>query len=316
MRGIIRPPTCCTRRYGRSGNHVQQKGSLVDAERLRFDFSHVDPLEKEEVVSIEEIVNKRILDNSEVMTEQLGYDQAIERGALALFGEKYGDDVRVLSMGGDFSVELCGGTHARRTGDIGLLKIVSESGIAAGIRRIEAVTGRGALVRLDAVEEQLNAVAEAVRGSREELVDKVKVLLESNRRLEKEVQSLRSLSAESESASLAARAIEIEGIKVLSSQVAGDSSAVMALFDGLRERLGDCVIALGYLEKGKVSLVCGVNKKLTNQLKASDLVRYVGAQVGARGGGRDDMAKAGGGDNPEALDGALGTVAAWVAEKL
>ena len=298
------------------GNHVQQKGSLVDAERLRFDFSHVDPLEKEEVVSIEEIVNKRILDNSEVLTEQLGYDQAIERGALALFGEKYGDDVRVLSMGGDFSVELCGGTHARRTGDIGLLKIVSESGIAAGIRRIEAVTGRGALVRLDAVEEQLNAVAEVVRGSREELVDKVKVLLESNRRLEKEVQSLRSLSAESESASLAARAIEIEGIKVLSSQVAGDSSAVMALFDGLRERLGDCVIALGYLEKGKVSLVCGVNKKLTNQLKANDLVRYVGAQVGARGGGRDDMAKAGGGDNPEALDGALGTVAAWVAEKL
>ncbi|MDC0237838.1 alanine--tRNA ligase, partial [Gammaproteobacteria bacterium] len=298
------------------GNHVQQKGSLVDAERLRFDFSHVDPLEKEEVVSIEEIVNKRILDNSEILTEQLGYDQAIERGALALFGEKYGDDVRVLSMGGDFSVELCGGTHARRTGDIGLLKIVSESGIAAGIRRIEAVTGRGALVRLGGVEEQLNAVAEVVRGSREELVDKVKVLLESNRRLEKEVQSLRSLSAESESASLAARAIEIEGIKVLSSQVAGDSSAVMALFDGLRERLGDCVIALGYLEKGKVSLVCGVNKKLTNQLKANDLVRYVGAQVGARGGGRDDMAKAGGGDNPEALDGALGTVAAWVAEKL
>ena len=138
---------------------------------MRFDFSHIDPLEKEEVVSIEEIVNKRILDNSEVMTEQLGYDQAIERGALALFGEKYGDDVRVLSMGGDFSVELCGGTHTRRTGDIGLLKIVSESGIAAGIRRIEAVTGRGALVRLDAVEEQLNAVAEAVRGSREELVD-------------------------------------------------------------------------------------------------------------------------------------------------
>ena len=298
------------------GNHVQQKGSLVDAERLRFDFSHIDPLEKEEVVSIEEIVNKRILDNSEVMTEQLGYDEAIERGALALFGEKYGDDVRVLSMGGDFSVELCGGTHTRRTGDIGLLKIVSESGIAAGIRRIEAVTGRGALVRLDAIEEQLNAVAVAVRGSREELVGKVKVLLESNRRLEKEVQSLRSLSAQSESESLAVRAIEIEGIKVLSTRVVGDSSAVMALFDGLRERLGDCVIALGYLEQGKVSLVCGVNKKLTNQLKASDLVRYVGAQVGARGGGRDDMAKAGGGDNPEALDGALGTVAAWVAEKL
>ena len=298
------------------GSHVEQKGSLVDAERLRFDFSHVDPLAKQEVASIEAIVNKRILDNSEVMTEQLGYDEAIERGALALFGEKYGDDVRVLSMGGDFSVELCGGTHARRTGDIGLLKVVSESGIAAGIRRIEAVTGRGALVRLDAGEEQLEALADVVRGSREELVDKVEVLLESNRRLEKEVQSLRSLSAESESVSLAARAIEIEGIKVLSTQVAGDSKAVMALFDGIRERLGECVIALGYLEKGKVSLVCGVNKKLTNQLKASDLVQHVGAQVGARGGGRDDMAKAGGGDNPEALEGALGTVAAWVAEKL
>ena len=298
------------------GEHVQQKGSLVDSERLRFDFSHIDPLEDEEVKAIERIVNERIRENSEVMTEQLGYDDAVARGALALFGEKYGDDVRVLSMGGDFSVELCGGTHSRRTGDIGLLRLVSESGIAAGIRRIEAVTGRGALVRLDDIERELDAVSDVVRGSREELADKVKLLAESNRRLEKEVQLLRSRSVQSESVDLAAGAIEIEGIKVLSTQVTGDSEAVMALFDGLRERLDKCVVALGYLDRGKVGLVCGVSKELTNRLKAGDLVRHLGAQVGARGGGRDDMAKAGGGDNPEALDDALGTVAAWVAEQL
>lgn len=298
------------------GEHVQQKGSLVDSERLRFDFSHIDPLEDEEVKAIERIVNERIRENSEVMTEQLEYDDAVARGALALFGEKYGDDVRVLSMGGDFSVELCGGTHSRRTGDIGLLRLVSESGIAAGIRRIEAVTGRGALVRLDDIERELDAVSDVVRGSREELADKVKLLAESNRRLEKEVQLLRSRSAQSESVDLAAGAIEIEGIKVLSTQVTGDSEAVMALFDGLRERLDKCVVVLGYLDRGKVGLVCGVSKELTNRLKAGDLVRHIGAQVGARGGGRDDMAKAGGGDNPEALDDALGTVAAWVAEQL
>ncbi|MCH2333588.1 MAG: alanine--tRNA ligase [Pseudomonadales bacterium] len=298
------------------GEHVQQKGSLVDSERLRFDFSHIDPLEEEEVKAIERIVNERIRENSEVMTEQLGYDDAVARGALALFGEKYGDDVRVLSMGGDFSVELCGGTHTRRTGDIGLLRLVSESGIASGIRRIEAVTGRGALVRLDDIERELNAVSDVVRGSREELADKVKLLAESNRRLEKEIQSLRSSSAQSESVDLAVGAIEVEGIKVLSTQVTGDSEAVMALFDGLRERLDKCVVALGYLDRGKVGLVCGVSKELTNRLKAGDLVRHLGAQVGARGGGRDDMAKAGGGDNPEALDDALGTVAAWVAEQL
>ena len=298
------------------GEHVQQKGSLVDSERLRFDFSHIDPLEDEEVKAIERIVNERIRENSEVMTEQLEYDDAVARGALALFGEKYGDDVRVLSMGGDFSVELCGGTHTRRTGDIGLLRLVSESGIASGIRRIEAVTGRGALVRLDDIERELNAVSDVVRGSREELADKVKLLAESNRRLEKEIQSLRSRSAQSESVDLAVGAIEVEGIKVLSAQVTGDSEAVMALFDGLRERLDTCVVALGYLDRGKVGLVCGVSKELTNRLKASDLVRHLGAQVGARGGGRDDMAKAGGGDNPEALDDALGTVAAWVAEQL
>ena len=298
------------------GEHVQQKGSLVDSERLRFDFSHIDPLEDEEVKAIERIVNERIRENSEVMTEKLGYDNAVARGALALFGEKYGDDVRVLSMGGDFSVELCGGTHTRRTGDIGLLRLVSESGIASGIRRIEAVTGRGALVRLDDIERELNAVADVVRGSREELADKVKLLAENNRRLEKEIQSLRSSSAQSESVDLAASAIEIEGIKVLSTQVTGDSEAVMALFDGLRERLDKCVVVLGYLDRGKVALVCGVSKGLTNRLKAGDLVTHIGAQVGARGGGRDDMAKAGGGDNPEALDDALGTVAAWVAEQL
>jgi alanyl-tRNA synthetase len=298
------------------GEHVQQKGSLVDSERLRFDFSHIDPLEDEEVKVIERIVNERIRENSEVMTEQLEYDDAVARGALALFGEKYGDDVRVLSMGGDFSVELCGGTHTRRTGDIGLLRLVSESGIASGIRRIEAVTGRGALVRLDDIERELNAVSDVVRGSREELADKVKLLAESNRRLEKEIQSLRSRSAQSESVDLAVGAIEVEGIKVLSTQVTGDSEAVMALFDGLRERLDKCVVALGYLDRGKVGLVCGVSKELTNRLKAGDLVRHLGAQVGARGGGRDDMAKAGGGDNPEALDDALGTVAAWVAEQL
>ena len=298
------------------GEQVQQKGSLVDGERLRFDFSHLDPLEDEEVATIESIVNERIRENSEVKTEQLTYDDAIARGALALFGEKYGDDVRVLSMAGDFSVELCGGTHTARTGDIGLLRVVSESGIAAGIRRIEAVTGRGALARLDIIERQLDAVAEVVRGSREELADKVKLLAESNRRLEKEVRSLRSRSARSESADLAAGVIEVEGIKVLSTRVEDDSEAVMALFDGLRERLGNCVVVLGYLDKGKVALVCGVSKELTSRLKAGDLVRHIGSQVGARGGGRDDMAKAGGGDKPEALDGALGSAAAWVAEQL
>tara|TARA_B100000470_G_scaffold218085_2_gene203118 strand:- start:73 stop:732 length:660 start_codon:yes stop_codon:yes gene_type:complete len=219
-------------------------------------------------------------------------------------------------MGGDFSVELCGGTHSRRTGDIGLLRLVSETGIASGIRRIEAVTGRGALVRLDGIERELDAVADVVRGSREDLAGKVTLLAESNRRLEKEVQSLRSRSAQSESADLAAGAIEIEGIKVLSAQVTGDSAAVMALFDSLRERLDKCVVVLGYLDGGKAALVCGVSKELTNRLKAGDLVKHLGGQVGARGGGRNDMAKAGGGDKPEALDDALGTVATWVVEQL
>lgn len=298
------------------GDHVQQKGSLVDAERLRFDFSHIEPLEDEEVASIERIVNDHIRENSEVVTEQLSYDDALARGALALFGEKYGEDVRVLSMGGDFSVELCGGTHAARTGDIGLLRIVSESGIAAGIRRIEAVTGRSALVRVATIEQQLDAVADVVHGSRDELADKVKVLADTNRRLEKEVQTLRSRSAQSESVELAAGAIEVQGIKVVSAKVTGDSEAVMSLFDGLRERLGSCVVALGYLDNGKVGLVCGVSKELTKRLKAGDLVRHIGVQVGARGGGRDDMAKAGGGDKPDALERALDSVAVWVSERL
>jgi len=247
----------------------------------------------------------------------LAYEQAIDKGAMALFGEKYGDRVRVLTMGDGFSVELCGGTHVHRTGDIGLLRIVAESGIAAGVRRIEALTGPTALAYTEAGEGDLKQVAALLRASRRDVVDKVKTLVAQNRDLQRELDTLKQRAAASRGADLADSAREIRGVNVLAAEVAGDDpKALLGALDALKSKLGSAVIVLGQITDGKVNLIVGVTKDVTDRVKAGDLIGMVGAQVGARGGGRPDMARAGGGDRPDALAAALQSVEAWVAERL
>ena len=296
------------------GGHVEQKGSLVAPDRLRFDFSHPEPVSETELRRIETVVNARIRENSAVSTEQMSYRDAIDKGAVALFGEKYGDSVRVLTMGDGFSVELCGGTHVRRTGDIGVLRIVSEEGIAAGVRRIEAVTGARALAWFDEGERELAEVAAAVRAQRQDAAEKVQRLVDETRGLQKEIDSLRARLAANQGADLADRAVDVNGISVLATVVDGDSDSLPTTMDALRDGLGDSVVVLGHIGP-KVSLIAGVSKPLTGQLNAGEVLRFVGAQVGAKGGGRPDMARGGGGDRPDKLAAALDSVVDWVRER-
>lgn len=294
------------------GEHVQQKGSLVDSQRLRFDFSHFEAIKPEQLKALEDIVNAEIRKNTPVETEETDIETAKKKGAMALFGEKYGDEVRVLSMGGSFSVELCGGIHAARTGDIGLLKITSEGGVASGVRRIEAVTGAAALAYLNAAEEQLKEAATLVKGSRDNLIDKLSAVLERNRQLEKQLEQLQAKAASAAGDDLSASALDIKGVKVLTARLDGqDGKALLALVDQLKNKLGRAVILLGSVHEEKVVLVAGVTKDLTGQLKAGDLMKQAAAAVGGKGGGRPDMAQ-GGGVDAGALDAALALTVPFV----
>src|SRR5476649_2214041 len=298
------------------GEHVQQKGSLVDSQRLRFDFSHFEAIKPEQLKALEDIVNAEIRKNTPVETEETDIETAKQKGAMALFGEKYGDNVRVLSMGGDFSVELCGGIHANRTGDIGLLKIISEGGVASGVRRIEAVTGAAALAYLNAGEEQLKEAASLVKGSRDNLIDKLSAVIERNRLLEKQLEQLQAKAASAAGDDLSSAALDVKGVKVLAVRLDGqDGKALLALVDQLKNKLGRAVILLGGVHEDKVVLVAGVTKDLTGQLKAGDLMKQAAAAVGGKGGGRPDMAQ-GGGVDAGALDAALALTVPFVEQGL
>ncbi|MES0872540.1 alanine--tRNA ligase [Sinimarinibacterium thermocellulolyticum] len=301
------------------GAHVVQKGSLVDEARTRFDFSHPQPLTADQIGEIERRVNEAILANVPVRAEVMRYDDAIQAGAMALFGEKYGDEVRVLTMGQgeySYSTELCGGTHVSRTGDIGLFKIVSESGVAAGVRRIEALTGQNVIDYLRERESRLRKAAELLRTSPDELTGKIEQLQERIRQLDKELAALKSKLAASAGGDLAGQAREVKGVKVLAAGVDGvDAGALRGLMDQLKQKLGSGIIVLGAASGEKVSLIAGVTADLTSRVKAGELVNFVAGQVGGKGGGRADMAQAGG-TQPAALPAALDSVVAWVEQKL
>jgi alanyl-tRNA synthetase len=297
------------------GEHVTQKGSLVDSERLRFDFSHSEGLTAEQLTEIEILVNEQIRANLPVETRVMDFDAARKAGAMALFGEKYGDEVRVLSMG-DFSIELCGGTHVGRTGDIGLLRIVSEGGIASGVRRIEAVTGERALQRVHDDDRRLHQIAALLKGSRDDVVDRVQQVLERNRQLEKEVNQLKGKLASNAGSDMASQAVDINGVKVLAARLdGGDAKALRDTVDQLKQKLGTAAVVLATVNGDKVNLAAGVTRDAIGRLKAGDLVNHVAVQVGGKGGGRPDMAMAGGND-PAALDGALASVKEWVRSKV
>ncbi|WP_120993106.1 alanine--tRNA ligase [Stutzerimonas urumqiensis] len=279
------------------GDHVQQKGSLVDSQRLRFDFSHYEAIRPEQIKALEDAVNEQVRLNTAVEIEETDIDTAKAKGAMALFGEKYGERVRVLSMGDGFSVELCGGTHVKRTGDIGLFKIVSEAGVASGVRRIEAVTGAAALGYLNQADEQLKTAAQLVKSTRDNLIDKLTGLLERNRQLEKELEQVKAKAASAAGSDLAGSAVEVGGVKVLSARIEGaDGKALLALVDQLKNKLGEAIILLGSALDGKVVLVAGVTAGLSARFKAGDLMRQAAAVVGGKGGGRPDMAQGGGVD--------------------
>ncbi|GAK28952.1 alanine--tRNA ligase [Serratia liquefaciens] len=297
------------------GEHVAQKGSLVNDKYLRFDFSHFEAMKPEQIRLVEDLVNQQIRRNLPVQTEVMALDDAKEKGAMALFGEKYDDNVRVLTMG-DFSTELCGGTHASRTGDIGLFRILSESGTAAGIRRIEAVTGEGAIATLHQQNDLLQDVAHLVKGDNNNLTDKVRAVLDRTRALEKELQQLKDQQAAQESASLSSKAKMVNGVPLLVSQLDNvEPKMLRTMVDDLKNQLGSAIIVLATTADDKVSLIAGVTKDLTDRVKAGELIGNVAQQVGGKGGGRPDMAQAGGTD-VSALPAALDSVEAWVASKL
>ena len=297
------------------GEHVTQKGSLVDANRLRFDFSHFEPVSPEQLNEIEDLVNEKIRANFDVTTQLMRQDEAMAAGAMALFGEKYGDVVRVLSMS-DFSVELCGGTHVNRTGDIGLFKIISETGVAAGVRRIEAVSGPGALHWARNSDAKLQNLAALVKGSKENLDDKVRQLLDKNRQMEKEIEQLKAKLASSQGSDLVSQAKEIDGIKVLAARLDGvDPKSLRDTMDQLKNKLGSAAVVLAAVNGEKINLVAGVTDDQISRIKAGNLVNVVAQQVGGKGGGRPDMAMAGG-NNPAALDAALNSVPDWIREQL
>ncbi|HBY7783139.1 TPA: alanine--tRNA ligase [Klebsiella aerogenes] len=297
------------------GTHVAQKGSLVNDKALRFDFSHFEAMKPEEIRAVEDLVNAQIRRNLAIETNIMDIDAARESGAMALFGEKYDDRVRVLRMG-DFSTELCGGTHAARTGDIGLFRITSESGTAAGVRRIEAVTGEGAIASLHAQSDQLSDIAQLLKGDSHSIGDIVRAALERTRQLEKELQQLKEQAAAQESANLSSKAEEINGVKLLVSELAGvEPKMLRTMVDDLKNQLGSTVVVLATVADGKVSLIAGVSKDVTDRVKAGELVGMVAQQVGGKGGGRPDMAQAGGTD-ASALPAALASVKGWVSAKL
>jgi alanyl-tRNA synthetase len=297
------------------GKHVEQKGSLVDAQRTRFDFSHSKPVSEEEIRKIEALVNAAIQKNYDVTARIMKYDEAIRAGALAFFGDKYGDEVRVLTMG-DFSTELCGGTHVKRTGDIGFFKIVSESGVAAGIRRIEAVTGEGALAWVQQQEAKLAEAASVLKAPVSEVTAKLAQVLENVRTLERELGRLKSRLASSQGDDLASQAVEVKGAKVLAATLDGaDAKTLRETMDKLKDRLRSAAIVLGAVNDGKVSLIAGVTSDLTAKVKAGELVNFVAQQVGGKGGGRPDMAQAGG-TEPAKLPQALESVRNWVEERV
>ncbi len=297
------------------GDHVGQKGSLVNDKYLRFDFSHFEAMKPQEIRQVEDIVNAQIRRNLAVETEIMDLDDAKQKGAMALFGEKYDQRVRVLTMG-DFSTELCGGIHALRTGDIGLFRIQSESGTAAGVRRIEAITGEGALAQVNAQSQQLLDVAQLVKANSSNLNEKVRGLVDHVRALEKELQQLRDQQAAQESASLSSKAVDVKGTKLLVSELSNvEPKMLRTMVDDLKNQLTSAIIVLATVDDGKVSLIAGVTKDLTDRVKAGELIGELASQVGGKGGGRPDMAQAGG-TNPQALAGALAGVQEWVSNRL
>jgi len=294
------------------GSHVEQKGSSVNETQLRFDFSHSDPVTHDEIAQVEKLVNDQIRLNSEAQADVMSMDDAIERGAMALFGEKYGDEVRVVNIG--YSTELCGGLHVKRAGDIGLFKIISEGGVAAGVRRIEALTGAGALAWVDEQNERLQQIAQKVKSGINEAAIKVSQILDKNRHLEKELNQLKAKLAAQAGSDLASQAEDINGIKVLAANLEGvDPKSLRDTADQLKNKLGQAAVVLSTVNNGKVSLVAGVTKAETSKIKAGDLLKHVASQIDGKGGGRPDMAQ-GGGNNPDALEGALASVTQWVKE--
>jgi alanyl-tRNA synthetase len=297
------------------GAHVMQKGSLVDSQRLRFDFSHFEPVTPEQLETIERLVNAQIRGNIAVETTIMVPEEAIAAGAMALFGEKYGDRVRVLKMG-DFSTELCGGTHVRRVGDIGLFKIVAESGVAAGVRRIEAVAGERALDYIASLQDRARQAAQLVKGDRDNFPDKVRQLVERARQLEKEIEQLKGRLASGQGADLLSQTVDVDGVKVLAARLDGvDAKTLREAVDRCKEQLKAAAIVLATVEDDKVRLVAGVTPAETARIKAGDLVNMVARQVGGKGGGRPDLAQAGGTD-PTHLDAALRSTPEWVRAQL
>ena len=297
------------------GLHVQQKGSLVAADRLRFDFSHAQALSPEELRQVEELVNTAIRRNAPAETRVMALDEAVAAGAMSLFGEKYESEVRVLSIG-DFSMELCGGTHVERAGDIGLFKILSESGVAAGVRRLEAVTGKTAYDWVADTDRVLRDIAAMLRGNREDVDEKVRELVERSRRLEKEVQQLKSKLASGQGGDLTSQAKDVGGIKVLAAQIDGaDAKSLRDAVDQLKGKLGSSVIVLATVQEGKVVLVAGVSADLLTRMQAGEIAGAVAVQIGGRGGGRADFAQAGG-SQPENLGKALAGVESLVRDRL
>ncbi|MGL5759250.1 alanine--tRNA ligase [Plesiomonas sp.] len=297
------------------GEHVAQKGSLVTAESLRFDFSHFEAMKADELRAVERLVNAQIRQNHLINTDIVDLEEAKTKGAMALFGEKYEEKVRVLSMG-DFSTELCGGVHATRTGDIGLFRIISESGIAAGVRRLEAVTGQGAIDFTERQQDQLDDAAQLVKSDAFSVADKLRALLDRSKQLEKELQQLKDKAAAQESANLVHNTVDVKGTKLLVSLLqGGDAKALRTMVDDLKNQLGSGIVVLGLVQDDKVSLIAGVTKDLVGSVKAGELVNMLALQVGGKGGGRPDMAQAGGSD-VQALPAALASVQAWVTERL
>ena len=297
------------------GEHVTQKGSLVNTERLRFDFAHFEPVTPDQISTLERLVNEQIRLNNPVTAQVMAKDMAVQAGAMALFGEKYGAEVRVLKMG-EFSTELCGGTHVERAGDIGCFKIISETGVAAGVRRIEAVTGSQCIDWMAGRDKALTSIAGLLKSSPEKAAEKVEQLLEKNRSLEKQLERLNSKLASSAGGELSAQAVDVTDVKVLAVKLDDvDTKSLRELADQLKNKLGRCAIVLAVVEGDKVSLIAVVSKDLLGQIKAGELVNFVATKVGGKGGGKPDLAMAGGND-PAALEAALAGVSVWVQAQL